>query len=189
MVTSIDLVSRADFDTKRPDVGYWPGTVSSYYDRKSCLRSTIPIPTCWRNTAYVASIWNSYRKACLLVLNIILSCEHRINNDTSIQKDVAALTEGIVSSPISPSCRSTGLRWKCHSGIKNCPRSTSRCSAVDVHTICFINDAYGGREAKSLYKRLFDVDWKAHGHRSSHLIIQGEILTKSQGEEKSWLES
>jgi len=98
MVTSIDLVSRADFDIKRPDVGYWPGTVSSYYDRKSCLHSTIPVPTCWRNTAYVASIWNSYRKACLLVLNIILSCEHRINNDTSIQKDVAALTEGIVSS-------------------------------------------------------------------------------------------
>jgi len=159
MVTSIDLVSRADFDTKRPDVGYWPGTVSSYYDRKSCLRSTIHIPTCWRNTAYVASIWNSYRKACLLVLNIILSCEHRINNDTSIQKDVAALTEGIVS------------------------------SIPYLLAICFIDTADGGREAESLYKRLFGVDWKAHGHRSSHLIIQGEISIKSQGEENSWLES
>lgn len=91
--------------------------------------------------------------------------------------------------PISPSYRSTGLRWTCDSGIENCPRSTSRCAALDVHTICFIDTADGGREAESLYKRLFGVDWKAHGHRSSHLIIQGEISIKSQGEENSWLES
>ncbi|KAK9482634.1 hypothetical protein V1527DRAFT_454858 [Lipomyces starkeyi] len=69
-----------------PDVGYWPGNVTSYYD------------------LYVASIWNNYRKACLLVLNIIISCHRRINNPDSLEiaarvyLDVTSLTEEVVSS-------------------------------------------------------------------------------------------
>ncbi|KAK9241614.1 hypothetical protein V1506DRAFT_575255 [Lipomyces tetrasporus] len=54
---------------------------------------------------YVASLWNNYRKACLLVLKVIINCHRRINGYPShlaiealIQKDVATLTEGIVSS-------------------------------------------------------------------------------------------
>ncbi|TVY45754.1 hypothetical protein LOCC1_G003451 [Lachnellula occidentalis] len=57
-----------------------------------------------RNT-YVASIWNSYRKACLLVLDIILSCHRRVNNCSEIvqsegliHKEITQCTEGIVSS-------------------------------------------------------------------------------------------
>ncbi|KAL5085896.1 hypothetical protein Trisim1_009809 [Trichoderma cf. simile WF8] len=70
-----------------PDVGYWPATISCYYD------------------LYVASLWNNYRKAALLVLNVILRCHYRINGrfsdqifEASIQKDVEKLTEGIISS-------------------------------------------------------------------------------------------
>ncbi|TVY37370.1 hypothetical protein LSUB1_G003964 [Lachnellula subtilissima] len=54
---------------------------------------------------YVASIWNSYRKACLLVLDIILNCHRRINNcsrsvqsEDLIHKEIAQHTEGIISS-------------------------------------------------------------------------------------------
>jgi len=54
---------------------------------------------------YVASLWNNYRKARLLLLNIIMRCYRRINDyangpeiDALIHKDVAELTAGIVSS-------------------------------------------------------------------------------------------
>lgn len=97
-----DKGSSADFNIKRPDIGCWPGIVSSYYDRELCLELSY---TCQHSIAYVASIWNSYRKAGLIVLSIIISCHRRINSfsngleiDTSTHKDITALTEGIVSS-------------------------------------------------------------------------------------------
>jgi len=54
---------------------------------------------------YVASMWNGYRKACLIVLDIILSCHRRISThldglqyEAQLHKEVAGHTEGIVSS-------------------------------------------------------------------------------------------
>ncbi|UKZ93379.1 uncharacterized protein TrAFT101_008294 [Trichoderma asperellum] len=70
-----------------PDVGYWPTTIFCYYD------------------FYVASLWNNYRKAALLVLDVILRCHRRINGyfsdqifQDSIEQDATKLAEGIVSS-------------------------------------------------------------------------------------------
>lgn len=60
---------------------------------------------CQHSIAYVASTWNSHRKASLIVLNIIISCRRRSNNfsdgqeiDALTYKDITALTEGIVLS-------------------------------------------------------------------------------------------
>lgn len=54
---------------------------------------------------YVASMWNNYRKACLLILDVIIRCHRWIGRypedldmDAPIQREVARLTEGIVSS-------------------------------------------------------------------------------------------
>ncbi|PVH76636.1 hypothetical protein DL98DRAFT_425204 [Cadophora sp. DSE1049] len=63
-------------DGAKPQVGYWPGRNTEYYDRKFHL------PTCTPPAnsilAYIATIWNSYRKARLLVINIIMNCYNRI---------------------------------------------------------------------------------------------------------------
>ncbi|RDW59099.1 hypothetical protein BP5796_12023 [Coleophoma crateriformis] len=73
-------------DETTPPAGYWPGTISSYKD------------------AYIASIWDGYRKARLMVLEIILDCYKRINTshylevDSSIHKKTEELIGGIVSS-------------------------------------------------------------------------------------------
>ncbi|KAL7928952.1 hypothetical protein V8C35DRAFT_316916 [Trichoderma chlorosporum] len=84
--TSLGIISPGNEETL-PDVGYWPAPILCYYD------------------CYVASLWNNYRKACLLVLSVIIQCHHRINGhssdqifEASIQKDVKKLTENIVSS-------------------------------------------------------------------------------------------
>ncbi|EHK42171.1 hypothetical protein TRIATDRAFT_312684 [Trichoderma atroviride IMI 206040] len=83
---SVGLITPKAEDTL-PQVGYWPTTILSYYD------------------LYIASLWNNYRKAALLMLSIILRCHYRINGDLSdrifeysIQKDILKQSEGIVSS-------------------------------------------------------------------------------------------
>lgn len=54
--------------------------------------------------AYVASIWNSYRKACLLDMNGIISCHRRISSYpdgleiNALIHEVVALAEAIVVS-------------------------------------------------------------------------------------------
>lgn len=56
-------------------------------------------------TAYVASVWNSYRKASLLILNVIMGCHQRINTrsnsseaEAQMSEEAAGLMDGIVSS-------------------------------------------------------------------------------------------
>ncbi|KAH9215596.1 hypothetical protein DL95DRAFT_136041 [Leptodontidium sp. 2 PMI_412] len=70
-----------------PQVGYCPGTITSYHD------------------SYIATIWNAYRKARLLVINIIMDCYDRICTfpeheeiDPAIFIEISELTDGIISS-------------------------------------------------------------------------------------------
>ncbi|CZT05360.1 uncharacterized protein RAG0_11491 [Rhynchosporium agropyri] len=83
----VGIIDSSGDETSRPQVGYWPGPVTSYHD------------------PYIATIWNAYRKARLLVINIIMSCYDRICTfpeheeiDPAIFTEIAELSAGIVSS-------------------------------------------------------------------------------------------
>ncbi|KAL2060207.1 hypothetical protein VTL71DRAFT_9602 [Oculimacula yallundae] len=74
-------------ESSTPKVGYWPGPVDIYHD------------------PYIATIWNAYRKARLLVINIIMSCYNRICTfpeheeiNPAIYTEIAELSAGIISS-------------------------------------------------------------------------------------------
>ncbi|KAK0108532.1 hypothetical protein ONS95_003336 [Cadophora gregata] len=74
-------------DGAKTQVGYWPGTITKYHD------------------PYIATIWNSYRKARLLVINIIMDCYNRIctfpeheDIDPAIYADIDDLITGLLLS-------------------------------------------------------------------------------------------
>ncbi|KAH7419723.1 hypothetical protein BKA64DRAFT_699747 [Cadophora sp. MPI-SDFR-AT-0126] len=84
-------------DEEKPRVGYWPGDITEYYD------------------PYIATIWNSYRKARLLLINTIMNCYNRICTfpdhekiNPSIYTEIDDLITGLISS--IPSVLSSDIR-------------------------------------------------------------------------------
>lgn len=74
-------------DGAKTQVGYWPGTITAYHD------------------PYIATIWNSYRKARLLVIDIIMNCYNRICTfpeheeiDAAIYVEIEELIRGLLLS-------------------------------------------------------------------------------------------
>ncbi|PVH86156.1 hypothetical protein DL98DRAFT_510819 [Cadophora sp. DSE1049] len=69
-----------DPDAERVTAGYWPGTIDTYFD------------------LYVAGVWNIFRTARLLLLNILLSTPDKYGNLAQFVKTANHIVEDIFAS-------------------------------------------------------------------------------------------
>ena len=78
---------------------YWPGRVDTYFDRKK--RSTLSQLPSLMIAVYVAAVWNTYRKARLMILDVIIRCSVRLGEEgcrKDEQVDAQELVDGMAAS-------------------------------------------------------------------------------------------
>ena len=80
-------------------IDWWPATAHKYLDRKG---SSMILCLCFLTSiVYVAAVWNTYRKVCLMVLDIMIRCSDQLHrNDECIweQAEVKRIADDVVAS-------------------------------------------------------------------------------------------